>query len=120
MAEPIRGDDLLNHRLPRFPPHPSLTVDVWRYKLRDYHDKLLIQYLTYGFPLSSVDSNLSCSTEVSKHYSALQFPVASKQYLEKEIQLGAIVGPYEAIDHHHRHCSPLLTRPKDDSKMVHT
>ena len=91
MAEAIKNSDLPNYKFARFLLHPGLNIDVWHYQLGDYHDKLFIQYRTYGFPLSPVDSNLSCNTEVSNHYSALQFTAAIDQYLEKEIKLGAIL-----------------------------
>ena len=37
-------------------------------------------------------------------------------YLRKETSLGAIVGPVPNIDSDVYHCSPLLSRPKDNNK----
>ena len=76
MAEAIRDSGLPNYRFARFPLYSNLKIDVLCDKLRDYHDKFLIQYLTYGFPLSIGDLDLIGNTEVSNHHSALQFPVA--------------------------------------------
>ena len=79
----------------------------------------MIQYLTYGFPLSVVSSDLLSSTDSKNHHSALQFPAAIDKYLDKEVTLGAILGPYHNIDYKTIHCSPLLTRPKDsDDRRV--
>ena len=73
----------------------------------------------YGFPLSTVDLNLTYNTERSNHHSALQFSLAIDHYLNKEVGLGAILGPYEVINYDRLHCSPLLTRPKDgDNRRV--
>ena len=44
-------------QISRFPLHLGLNIDAWHHHLRGYHDKFLIQYLTFGFPLSTVDSN---------------------------------------------------------------
>ena len=50
----------------------------------------------------------------------MQFlPKAVKDYLEK-IELGTILGPFDAIDCPTFHCSPLLSRQKDDNKRCIT
>ena len=119
MAKAILDSGVPNCKFARFPLHSGLNIPAWDHYLRDYHDKFLIQYLTYGFPLSTVDFKLSCNTELSNQHSALQFPAAIDQYLHKEVSLGAILGPYNGIDYDKLHCSPLLTRPKDgDSRRV--
>ena len=43
-------------------------------------------------------------------------PHAIRQYLDKQIQLGAILGPFQEVKCQHFYCSHLLTRPKDDNK----
>ena len=111
MARTIQESGVPNYKGARFPRQSGLNIDAWR--LRDYTDKFLIQYLTYIFPLSTVDRNLTCSTNIINHHSALQFPAAIDRYLNKEMALGAILGPFDTIDYEGFHCSPLLTRPKD-------
>ena len=118
MAKVILDSGVPNYRCARFPFHSGLNIPAWDHYLRDYHDKFLIQYLTYGFLLSTVDLNLSCNTKISNHHSELQFPAAIDQNLYKEVSMGAILGPYNGIDYDKLHCS-LLTRPKDgDSRRV--
>ena len=34
----------------------------------------------------------------------------------RKVSFGAILGPVDKIDHPHYHCSPILTRPKDNDK----
>ena len=53
--------------------------------------------------------------EVKNHYSALQYQSAVNRYLDKERALGAILGPVRDRDKYLIHCSPLLTRPKDNN-----
>ena len=115
MARAIQDSGVPNYKFARFPVQSDLNVAAWRHHLRDYHDEFLIQYLTYDFPLYTVDLNLSYNTEISTHHSALQFPAAINQYLDKGIRLGAILSPYDAIDYETLHCSPLLKRPKDEN-----
>ena len=76
MARAIQESGVPNYKGARFPLQSGLNIDTWRRHLRDYTDKFLIQYLTYGFPLSTVDRNLTCSTNIINHHSALQFPAA--------------------------------------------
>ena len=119
MARAIHDTGMPNYKFARFPLQSGLNIKAWASYLEDYHDQLLIQYLTYGFPLSIVDYSLTHNTEVSNHHSAIQFPAAIDHYLSKEVSLGAILGPYDSIDYEDLHCSPLLTRPKDgDNRRV--
>ena len=119
MAKAILDSGAPNYKFARFPLQSGLNIPAWNRYLRDYHDKFLIQYLTYGFPLSTVDFKLDHNDQIKNHHSALQFPAAIEQYLHKEVSLGAILGPYRSIDYDKLHCSPLLTRPKDgDNRRV--
>ena len=119
MAEAIQDSGMPNYKFARFPLKSGLNIDAWAHYLKDYHDKFLIQYLKYGFPLSATDLSLTHNKEVTNHHSATQFPAAIDHYLKKEVTLGAILGPYDSINYEHLHCSPLLTRPKDgDNRRV--
>ena len=119
MAKAIHDSGAPNYKFARFPLQSGLNIAAWARYLKDYHDKFLIQYLIYGFPLSTIDLNLPHNTKISNHHSAIQFPTAVDHYLHKEMRLGAILGPYDSIDYENFHCSPVLTRPKDgDSRRV--
>ena len=116
MAKAIRNTKLPNYKFARFPVPSNLNLDAWRHHLKDYHDQRLLQYLTYGFPLSINNPSDLHNTDIKNHHSAMQFPAAIQQYLDKELQLGAMLGPFSSIDYDEFHCSPLLTRPKDGNK----
>ena len=113
MAKAIRATGVPNYRQARFPIHSDLNLKAWAKYLQNYPDKRLLQYLTYGFPLSIQNPDDLNNTKVTNHYSALQYPEAIEQYLTKEKQLGAIIGPFDSIDYPFFHCSPLLSRPKE-------
>ena len=109
----IRQTGVPNCAQARFPLKSGLNLDKWEEVLDGYPDKMLLQYLKFGFPLSLTHPEHLHNTRVKNHYSANQHPVAIQEYLQKEIQLGAILGPTPLVDSKHFHCSPLLTRPKD-------
>ena len=84
--------------------------------MKDYHNNKLVEYLTFGFPLSLRQVTHLSNTVVNNHYLAKQFPSDAQHYLYKEISLGAILGPFNKVPFKKIHCSPLLTRPKDNGK----
>ena len=84
--------------------------------MADYPDQRLLQYLTFGFPLSLDKRNELNNYHTVNHFSARQFPDVVADYLHKEIKERSIVGPVSEINHSAFHCSPLLTRPKDGDK----
>ena len=116
MANIIEATGLPNNKLARFPIQSGLNLDAWRHYLKDYHNKKLIEYLTYGFTLSLQNGTQLGNTVVNNHYSAKQFPADVQLYLDKEISLGTILGPFSKVVSKKFHCSPLLTRPKDNGR----
>ena len=73
----------------------------------------MLQYIEFGFPLSLTNPHELNNTEVTDHFSACQYPCQVQEYIEKEIKLGALLGPFTKTDHEQFHCSPLLTRPSN-------
>ena len=113
IAETIKVTGVPNYISARIPIKSDLNLDAWEHHLRDYPDKRLLQYLKFGFPLSLAKSEELCNNDIVNHYSALQYPDQVRQYINKEMDLGAILGPLSHPPSDHFHCSPLLTRPKD-------
>ena len=112
MAKIIQDTGLPNYKLARFPIKSGFNLPAWEHYLKDYPDQRLLQYLKFGFPLSLTDPEMLHNN----HFSALQYPTAVQEYLDKEKSLGAILGPVNGVDYPGFHCSPLLTRPKDPDK----
>ena len=75
-----------------------------------------MQYIKFGFPLSLINPNELNNTKITNHFLACQYPLQVQEYIDKELSLGAILGPVDSIVHEQLHCSPLLTRPKDMNK----
>ena len=85
-------------------------------ELKDYGDKNLIKFLKYGFPVdhdgkhgtSALRKNHAGATEFGKHVDAL---------VNKEVKLGATLGPLKRVDFDGKYCiSPLNSVPKKDAE----
>ena len=113
IAETIKDTGVPNYILARIPIKSDMYLDAWEHHLRDYPDKRLLQYLKFGFPLSLAKPDELCNNDIVNHYSALQYPDQVRQYINKEMDFGAILGPLSHPPSDHFLCSPLLTRPKD-------
>ena len=116
IADIIRQTGLPNYQAARFPLSSGLNIEAWEHLLKDYPDKFLIQYLKFGFPLSICNHDNFKISNVTNHHSATQYPQAVQDYISKELKQGALLGPVDHIHSPHLHCSPLLTRPKDEDK----
>ena len=116
VADYILSTRVPNYQSARIPIKSGLNVEAWENYLQDYSDKRVLQYIKFGYPLSLINPHELCNKEISKHYSACQYPSQVQEYINKEKKLGAILGPIQDIDHNQFHCSPLLTRPKDVNK----
>ena len=112
----IQDTGLPNYKMARFPIKSGLNLPAWEHYLKDYPDQRLLQYLKFGFPLSLTDPEVLHNIDVNNHFSALQYPTAVQEYLDKEKSLGAILGPVNEVNYPGFYCSPLLTRPKDTDK----
>ena len=112
----IRDTNEPNYKIARFPLKSGLNLRAWEDRLSDYPDKRVINYLKFGFPLSLVSHEGLNNKDVTNHYSALAYPQAVQAYLDKEVALGAMLGPLYEIHAEEIHCSPLMTRPKDVDK----
>ena len=73
-----------------------------------------MQYIKFGFSLSLTNSSQLANKEATNHYSACQYPRELQKYIDKEKSFGALLGPVDQITHAENHCSPLMTRPKDN------
>ena len=97
----------------RVPIWSDLNIRAWEKYVPSHGDGRLIDFLRYGFPLGLIDRSLN-RTEVVNHHSAVAYPDAISNYIHKEIKLGAMLGPYEALPCGDCHVSPLMTRPKGE------
>ena len=80
-----------NYKGRHIPLAASFNLDFLRSKIHDYHDKRLLDYLTFGFPLGlSKNVTIESNADIN-HSSALQYPEAVEDYINTELALGRLV-----------------------------
>jgi hypothetical protein len=98
------------------PVATHINVQKFRELGKDFYDQQIFDLLQFGFPLDLDKSNFLPNLAVVNHGSALQFPFEVQAYLDEEIKLGSILGPFEDPPFPDLHCRPLMTAPKDGNK----
>ena len=93
------------------------NVPLLNVLLKDYHDKEIIDYLVYGWPIVR-DMDIPLEMAGINHKGATNYADHVDRYLEREIKLGATIGPFEAIPFKDAPVaiSPLSTREKKQSE----
>ena len=107
----IKNSGTYNFQGPQIQIKSQLNPDAWDHLLKDYWDKQLPYLIRYGFPLD-FDRSTPLKQEGDNHNSAKQYPQHIQTYLEEEIKLGAILGPFRTPPIKNLHHSPLMTREK--------
>ena len=75
-------------------PNSDLNMSAWRFRLREYQDKVVCDYLQFGFPLDFNRAKYVSDKERKNHKGALSYPDFINQYLEKETSACRIAGPF--------------------------
>ena len=106
----IRQSGVPNFLNCRTPVQTKLNPARWRYYLTDYWDKQLPDLIQYGFPLD-FDRKCPLSSSDTNHASALNYETHVDEYIQEELEHGALYGPFQDVDFN-IHVSPLMTREK--------
>ena len=100
----------------RIPLHTNWNLELMKTLIIDYEDQEIIDWLTFGFSISRDDDTADPIPATTNHQGALLFPDAVDQYICKELELGATMGPFLIPPYLSRiGVSPLSTRPKRGS-----
>ena len=92
----------------------SFPATLWEEELRGYHDQQVISFMKFGWPTGFMGSTMP-QLNLQNHSSSLQHPAAVKEFLQKEIKLGGIMGPFVSSPFEWTRTNPLMARPKKDS-----
>ena len=113
-------DSVRSHALPNYlgakiPVPSSLNHEAWEYNLQDYHDREICNFLKYGWPISYTANQPPLPTMKNHAFNAEDL-VAIDEFIEKEIRLHGMLGPFDQPPFSPwTQVSPLMTRPKKDS-----
>ena len=94
----------------------GLKVKTWRVFLEDYSDSHIVDYLEFGWPINH-DRITPLQSTLENHPSATNFPADIDHYITVERANRALAGPFEGPSTSPFHISPLMTKPKQDSRF---
>ena len=100
----------------------NLRVDIWPSYLQHYQDRIIVDFLRYGWPIN-YKSPVFASSTFKNHLSALRNAVQLSSYISKELSYQSAFGPFRC-NPFSSNCviSPLFCVPKSgsaDLRFVH-
>lgn len=78
----------------------AFNLERWNYYLKDYNDIIVTAFLQYGWPINHSADQLPRS-KLQNHPSARENPALLRDYIAKELQYKAVIGPFQ--------CNPFST-----------
>ena len=99
------------------PESKKFNLKLWREKLKDYDDRIVCDYLEFGFPID-FDKEKKLVFDVRKnHKGAREFPEFITNYLRRECEGSRIAGPFKKNPLSSQLVvSPMNSVPKSDSE----
>ena len=92
----------------------SFLLSSWRTLLSNYSDNIVVDFLSYGWPINYTASTFPASFH--NHPSASNFDSHVQAYIDTELSWNAIAGPFEYPPFSNDFvCFPLQTVPKRGS-----
>ena len=99
----------------RIPVPSALNTVYWRECLKDYPDRVICDYLEFGWPVGFVRDFLPVF-DIRTHRGALNVPDMVSNYLDNELRLGQVAGLFKNLPFQDGFVlSPLNTVAKRDS-----
>ena len=110
-----RDTNLPNYLMARRQVPSALKCDTWDRLLLGYGDSEIVEYLRFGWP-SSYTAPAPPEPTFTNHPSALAHADEVDRFINKELELGAMLGPFpDPPFKEWTQTSPLMTIPKKDS-----
>ena len=108
LFEHVNASNHYNFQLCRIPlPNSKLKFSVWYTKLHDYSDKVICDYLQFGFPID-FDNSIQLKSDIGRnHKGAREFPEFINSYFDRECSQLRIAGPF----HNNPLSVPLVISP---------
>lgn len=98
----------------RIPVKSGLHIQNWRVALSDYHDKEILNYIEFGWPVGYHRLTPPANT-YENHQSAKSHSADVDDFIATELRMGAILGPFvQPPFYPWMRTSPIMTRPKKD------
>ena len=106
---------LPNFLVARRPLPSGLNINNWRKSLPSYHDKQIVDFLEFGWPVGYTSSKLPIPT-YSNHKELLDYSTHINNYIETELFHEALLGPFKISPFTPwANYSPIMTREKKNT-----
>ena len=100
----------------QIPVKSKWNLDKMEKWLEHYPDREVVEWIRYGWPMGRLPTANPPTLNTKNHKGATEYQQQLRQYLNKEIAHGAVMGPYAKIPFSGTvGISPLSSRPKRDS-----
>ena len=110
------GED--NFKKEKIPVNSSWNFEYLNRRLQCYHDKRVVEFFKYGFPLNANNTELQTSIPRNQK-GARQHSKQINDYIKKQRKAGTIIGPFKRNPFgKYARFSPLDTRPKKDTEEL--
>ena len=118
LANTVKCHGFPNVHGAKIPVQSDWKLDAFEKLLGNYHDKEIIDYLRYGWPANRLPGIKNPTINKVNHASATQHPDFVDKFIDKEVKVGVLMGPFEEIPFTGDRVgvSPLSTRPKKGSE----
>ena len=93
--------------------NPDFPVKTWDSVFANYHDKQLVSFMRYGWPTSFMGDTLP-TLSLPNHASSVR-PQAVQSFLDKEVSLHGLAGPFTECPFEWLRLNPMMTREKKNS-----
>ena len=93
----------------------NFNLEFLERELKNYHRKHVLEFLKFGFPIDHKRSS-GVAVVQRNHKGAREFKKECWKYVEKEVKLGAMIGPFEQPPFEKFYISPLNSVPKKGKK----
>ena len=122
MSDEVRARGAPNAFGAQRPVHSGFNLDVWSHYLEHYEDRIVVDFLRFGWPINFRSDVLPLST-FRNHPSAISKSDCLTSYIAKELSFQSVMGPFHC-NPFNSNCvvSPLMCVPKRDStdlRIVH-
>ena len=94
LFERVHGSGLPNFRGCKIRVGVNFNVELWRSRLKDYEDKVVCEFIEFGFPLDVDKKKKLCYDVRKNHKGAREYPEFINTYFKKECNEARIAGPF--------------------------
>ena len=117
LAHMVRKQGYPNRFGTKIPIKTKWNLDKLGQLLNNYQDKEVVEWMRYGWPTGRLPTMQPPAKTFKNHKGATDHPEALQKYIQKEKQMGAVIGSFSVIPFKEQvGISPISTRPKKSSQ----